>query len=162
MRFSYCRLEKPSDGHTKAWALLAALYREERGVPLPRVAHTERGKPYFPDEALHFSLSHTPRHAFCVLHTAPVGIDAEELSRRVPSKLAERVLSDSERAQLSGASDQNRALLTFWVLKEAQAKLTGEGLNGFPNHTHFKLDDPRVRELDGCLVAIVTEEHDAV
>ena len=47
--------------------------------------------------------------------------------------------------------------MTFWVLKEAAAKLSGRGLHGYPNDTAFSLDDPRVRELDGCLVAIFTE-----
>ena len=31
------------------------------------------------------------------------------------------------------------------------------GLQGFPNHTHFDLDDPRVWEWDGCLVAMLVE-----
>ena len=43
------------------------------------------------------------------------------------------------------------------VLKEAAAKLSGEGLRGFPNHTNFSLDDPRVREIDGCIVAVLRE-----
>jgi phosphopantetheinyl transferase len=46
-------------------------------------------------------------------------------------------------------------LLTFWVLKEAAAKQSGTGLNGYPNHTHFSLDDPRVTESHGCLLAII-------
>ena len=49
------------------------------------------------------------------------------------------------------------ALLTFWVLKEASAKLSGRGLRGYPNDTNFLLNDSRVREIDGCLVAIFSE-----
>ena len=33
----------------------------------------------------------------------------------------------------------------------------GRGLRGYPNETAFSLDDPHVRELEGCLVAILTE-----
>ena len=51
--------------------------------------------------------------------------------------------------------EAGRALLTFWVLKEAQVKRTGEGLRGYPNKTDFSLDDPRVTEMDGCLVAVI-------
>ena len=51
--------------------------------------------------------------------------------------------------------------MTFWVLKEAQAKRTGLGLQGFPNHTHFDLNDPRVWEWDGCLVAMVVGAVDS-
>lgn len=72
-------------------------------------------------------------------------------------RLAEKVLSPSEKAQFDAAADQRRALLTFWVLKEASVKLTGEGLRGYPNDTAFSLADSRVREIDGCLVAILEE-----
>ena len=86
-----------------------------------------------------------------------IAIDAEELDRPVNPRLAERILSPREKAQLDAAADKTRALLTFWVLKEAAAKLSGEGLRGFPNYTNFSLDDPRVREIEGCLVAILRE-----
>ena len=86
-----------------------------------------------------------------------IAIDAEELNRRVNLSLAEKILSPDETAQFYTAPDKKRALLTFWVLKEAAAKLSGRGLHGYPNDTAFSLDDPRVRELDGCLVAILRE-----
>lgn len=143
-------------GHEAAWALLAEGYRRETGEALPQVAHREWGKPYFLNSPWHFSLTHTHRHAFCVLAKVPVGIDAEELDREIRLELAEKVLSPSEYAQFSRAEDRRLALLTFWVLKEAAAKCTGEGLRGYPNHTHFSLDDPRVTVRDGCLVAIIT------
>ena len=72
-------------------------------------------------------------------------------------KLAERILSPSEKEQYDAAENKSKALLTFWVLKEAQAKLTGEGLRIYPNHTNFTLDDPRVTETEGCLVAVMEE-----
>ena len=69
--------------------------------------------------------------------------------------LAEKILSPGERVQFDAAPDKRRALLTFWVLKEARVKRTGEGLRGYPNKTDFSLDDPRVTEMDGCLVAVI-------
>lgn len=144
-------------GHEAGIALLAQLYRQAAGQPLPPIARTERGKPYFPDSAWHFSITHTRRHAFCVLSVQPVGIDAEELDRKINLHLADKILSPSERAQYDAAADKHRALLTFWVLKEAAAKSAGQGLQGYPNHTCFSLYDPRVTEQDGCLVAIITE-----
>lgn len=155
MRYACCRLEGRS-GHEAAWALLRQLYYAETGGPLPPVRRSPAGKPYFPGSEYFFSLTHSRRHAFCVLGKYPVGIDAEELDRPVPLKLARRVLSQDEYLQFSAAPDQRRALLTFWVLKEAQVKYTGQGLRGFPNHTHFDLQDPRVWEWDGCLVAVIT------
>ena len=41
------------------------------------------------------------------------------------------------------------------MLKEAEAKCSGLGLRGYPNHTEFDLDDPRVQKLGGCMVAVI-------
>ena len=157
MRIAHCRLDGLS-GHEAGRRLLAELYRQETGRDLPAILTTERGKPYFPDSDLYFSISHTPGHAFCVLSENNVGIDAEELDRNINLKLADKILSPAEKAQFDVAQDPRIALLTFWVLKEAAAKLSGEGLRGYPNHTDFSLDDPRVTQIDGCLVAALEGE----
>lgn len=156
MIFGWCALDGRT-GHEAGRALLAELYRRETGEALPPIGISPRGKPFFADSPWHFSISHTRKHAFCVLDRENIAIDAEELDRRVELRLAERILSPREKAQLDAAADKTRALLTFWVLKEAAAKLSGEGLRGFPNHTNFSLDDLRVREIEGCLVAILQE-----
>ena len=156
MIFSWCALNGRT-GHEAGRALLAELYRRETGEALPPIVITPRGKPFFADSPWHFSISHTRKHAFCVLDRENIAVDAEELDRRVELRLAERILSPREKEQFEAAADKTRALLTFWVLKEAAAKLSGEGLRGFPNHTNFSLDDPRVREIEGCVVAILRE-----
>ena len=156
MRFAFCPLNGQK-GHDAGRQLLARLYREDTGDDLPEIAIADRGKPYFPGSSYHFSISHTRKHAFCVLSTTNIAIDAEELDRKVNLKLAEKILSPTEKQQFDAAPDQPRALLTFWVLKEAAAKLSGEGLRGFPDHTHFSLDDPRVTELDGCILAVMED-----
>lgn len=147
----------PNTGHEEGRKLLAEMYRRRTGKALPQILTGERGKPYFATGDWHFSISHTKNFVFCVLDTQPIGIDAEELDRPVKPSLAERVLSPMEKAQYDAVEDKARALLTFWVLKEAAAKCTGEGINGFPNKTNFSLGDPRVQEIDGCLVAIIKE-----
>ena len=154
MRYACCSLDGRG-GHEAGWALLRQLYLEETGQPLPPVRLTKRGKPYFPDSPYHFSISHTRRHAACVLGKYPVGLDLEELNRPIRLETARRVLSPAEYAQFEAAPDKRRAFLTFWVLKEARVKRTGEGLRGYPNGTDFSLNDPRVTEMDGCLVAVI-------
>ena len=156
MRIAHCKLTGQT-GHQAGRQLLRELYRQETGEELPEIAVTERGKPYFPDSPWHFSISHTPKHAFCVLSKNNVAIDAEETDRKVNLKLAEKILSPEEKRQFDAAENKARALLIFWVLKEATAKLSGEGLRGYPNHTNFSLEDPRVIETDGCLVAVLEE-----
>ena len=143
-------------GHEAGRELLGRMYREETGEECPEIAIADRGKPYFLNGIWHFSISHTKKHVFCALARCPIGIDAEEVTRKIDLRLADKILSVAERAEFDAAGDQNKALLTFWVLKEAAAKLTGDGLRGYPNHTSFSLADPRVQERDGCLLAVIT------
>lgn len=156
MRIAYCKLEGQT-GHEAGRQLLSALYRQETGEDLPEICITDRGKPYFPDSLWNFSISHTPKHAFCILSRRKVGLDAEELDRKVNLNLAEKILSPAEVVQFEAAEDKKKALLTFWVLKEAAVKLSGQGLRSYPNHTNFSLGDPRVTELDGCILAVMEE-----
>ena len=142
-------------GHEVGWELLAQLYDTHVGGPLPEIRREAMGKPYFHHSPWHFSISHTKRHAFCVLGDRPVGLDAEEMNRKVNLSIAPKILSDAELTQFAAAEDPWRALLTFWVLKEAQAKLTGEGVKWHPTHTNFELTDDRVQEIDHCLVAVI-------
>ena len=153
MEIFWARIEPGQTGHEAAWALLERSY----GAPLPEVARTDRGKPYFVHVPVYFSLSHTKSHVFCVLSRCPVGVDAEEKDRSVRPELAQKILSPGELARYEAAEDKQAALLKLWVLKEARAKCTGEGLRGYPKDTDFSPDDPRVTELDGCYVAIIEE-----
>ena len=152
-----CKPLNGLSGREVGRALLAELYRKETGAELPQILKTPRGKPYFADSPWHFSISHTPKHAFCALAKHNIAIDAEELDRNINLKLADKVLSPAEKAQFDATRDKRTALLTLWVLKEAAAKLSGEGLRGYPNHTNFSLDDPRVTQLHGCLVAVMED-----
>ncbi len=148
-------------GHAAGRILLQEMVESYTHAPMPEIAVTQRGKPYFPDSRLHFSISHTKYHVFCALSDKPIGMDAEELDRNISLQLADKILSPEERTQYEYAPDRRLALLTFWVLKEADAKCTGAGLQGYPNHTVFSLDDPRVTQLGGCLVAVIEEEEHA-
>lgn len=136
-------------GHDVGRQLLAAMCGDRQ------IAVTQRGKPYFIDSNVQFSISHTKSRAFCVTSDYPVGIDAEEVGRNIDLRLAEKILSPTEKAAFDAADDKRLTLLKFWVLKEAQAKATGEGLNGYPNKTAFSPDDPRLFIHEGHIVAII-------
>ena len=145
----------PEGGHECGRRLLKAIFEETYGSPMPPVLTTDRGKPYFAGSSVHFSITHTKKHAFCVLSEREVGIDAEETDRNISLKLADKILSPTEKERFDAAADKRDALLRFWVLKEAAAKCTGEGLTGYPNHTDFSPDDPRISVMDGCYVAVI-------
>ena len=148
----------PGEGHVAGRELLRQMVETHTGEPMPEIALGQWGKPYFPGHCLHFSISHTKHHVFCVLSDRPVGMDAEEEDRNISLSLAQKILSPGELAQYEAAADPRTALLTFWVLKEAAVKCDGTGLRGYPNHTNFSLDDPRVTTVHGCLVAVTEKE----
>ena len=152
-----CAELKGLSGHEGGRKLLRELWQAHMGGELPEIALEERGKPYFVDSPWHFSISHTIRRVFCALSPVPIGIDAEEMDRDINLRLAEKILSPAEKAHFDSAADKRLALLKFWVLKEAAAKLSGEGLKGYPNHTDFSPEDPRILEQEGCLVAVLTD-----
>ena len=144
-------------GHAAGRNLLKSMYEARFGEPMPEISITDRGKPYFENSPIFFSISHTKHHVFCVLSDHPVGIDAEETDRAIRLELAEKILSPWEKDCYEKAENRQKALLRLWVLKEAAAKCSGEGLRGYPKDTDFSPDDPRIREINGCIVAVIEE-----
>ncbi len=142
-------------GHAAGRALLEKMYVAQTGKPMPNILIQSRGKPCFENDPLHFSISHSKSHVFCVLSRNPIGIDAERMDRDIDLGLAEKILSPTEYAQWEQANDRRLALLKFWVLKEAAAKQTGEGLRGYPNTTDFSLDDPRLQFIENHIIAVI-------
>lgn len=148
------------DSRVAGKLLLQQMYEELTGEEMPPIGKMPRGKPYFQEGGLHFSITHTKTTVFCAISDVPVGLDAEDITRTVNPSLAEKILSPYEYAQYEAVDEacKNEALLRFWVLKEAEVKCSGLGLRGYPNHTAFDLDDPRVQQIGGCLVAVIQEE----
>lgn len=116
-------------GQGDAYALLASLLAEERGVgPLPAIARREGGKPWFPDHpGLHFSLSHSRGLSLCALGEAPLGADIERVRER-SGGLPRYTLSDGEYGWFQSRGSRWEDFYTLWTLKEARVKCTGEGL----------------------------------
>lgn len=142
-------------GHEAGRKLLAEMYRENTGSPMPEIALTDRGKPYFVTGDVCFSISHTKRHVFCVLSDKPVGIDAEETDREIDLELADKILSPTEKRRYEAAADKRTALLRLWILKEAYAKATGRGWGSYLYATDFDPNDPKIQETDGCFAAVI-------
>ena len=136
---------RPGQGSADARGLLAALYRRHTGQGMPTLARQPGGKPYFAQGPWHCGISHTREMVFCALAAWPVGLDAEPLNRRVNPNLAKKVLSPQEFAQWQASPAPGELLLTYWTLKEAAVKYSGQGLAGYPNHLSFALDYPQAR-----------------
>ncbi len=147
--------------------LLLHAWHQSRTAPMPPVQYTDSGKPFFAGNPLFFSLSHTRTLALCAVSDSPVGADCETV-RPLSYKAIERVLSPSELAQYRTAADPQVAFFSFWTLKEAWAKYTGNGLGGFPNYTHFELSPPAMSGVDtpsffvqqqsDCMIAVCSAQ----
>lgn len=148
--------------HQAGRKLLEQMYVRQYGAPMPPIVKGERGKPYFFGNSVYFSISHTQNHAFCALSSRPIGIDAEELDRQIRPELARKILSPTELARYESSDNKNETLLRLWVLKEALGKCTGEGINGWPVHTDFDPNDPRITIQHGCVVAVIQEENHVI
>lgn len=104
-------------GHDAAHGLLGYAFTQIFGDPLPEIAKTETGKPYFPSRPdVHFSLSHTKGYVLCAIGNSPVGADMEK-TREIRPNLNKRVRSDEETECFD--------FFSSWVLKESFIKLCG-------------------------------------
>ena len=116
-------------GEGDAYALLGELLAETGEVdPLPGIARTEKGKPYFPGRpGLHFSVSHSGELALCALGEGALGADVERVRKR-GADLPRYALSDGEYAWFLAQGERWEDFYTLWTMKEARVKCTGEGI----------------------------------
>lgn len=151
------------DSRVAGKLLLRQMYEALTGEEeMPEIGKMPRGKPYFLTGDLHFSITHTKTRVFCAISDKPIGIDAEDLGRQINPNLAEKILSPGELAcyNAAPAGQRNEILLRLWVMKEAEVKCSGLGLRGYPNHTDYRPDDPRITIQDGCVVAVIEGENE--
>lgn len=111
-------------GDLLAWALDRALGL----APLPEIARTRLGKPYFPQRPdLQFSLSHSGPWVLCALSRRPVGVDIERIRSRGEA-LPRYALTPREYDRYTQAGGDWPAFYALWTRKEAWCKYTGQGL----------------------------------
>lgn len=147
-------------GEGDAYALLAALLLEARGVgPLPEMARTPGGKPFFPSRPdLRFSLSHAGARSLCALAGGEVGCDVELVRPRRPG-FPRYCLSDGEFAWFQARGGRWEDFYTLWTLKEARVKCTGEGLVRAVREIAVPLIPPgETAKLDGHLFTALAGE----
>ena len=98
-----------------------------------RFSENAYGKPAVaPECGLRFNLSNSEKLVVCLVgHGAELGVDVEPCHRAASIvKLAARVFSPAEQAQLEALGDAERLdrALSLWTLKEAYIKARGMGL----------------------------------
>lgn len=92
------------------------------------IYRTEKGKPYFKEIPVEFSVSHTEDIWVCLISTGvhPVGVDIQKYKDIRHARVAERYFTDDETTYLQ--ANGSDAFFKIWTRKEAFAKYTGRGL----------------------------------
>lgn len=107
--------------------LTYALYKE-RELRAPKVAYTDKGKPYLPDHPdIHFNISHCPQGCVCAISDKPIGVDIQDI-RPFSLAVARRCCSAAELHLLAHSFDPTSCFTRMWSMKESYLKMTGEGI----------------------------------
>lgn len=110
------------------WCLAESLRRELNREPdFADMAFGPHGKPYLKDGGIFFNLSNCKGLICCAVHRTEVGIDAEAIRPYNP-RLARRVCTSEEVADIEAAPNRDEAFIRYWTLKEGFLKYTGDGL----------------------------------
>lgn len=107
----------------------AALYAEERGFSYPvfeaEIIRSEKGKPFFADIPLEFSLTHSGQLLMCMVGESPCGVDLQEVKSCSFEKLSGRFFTPEEEHYVKLWGEE--VFFDIWVRKEAFCKCTGQG-----------------------------------
>ncbi len=138
--------------HLAGRYLLTELYED---FPLELIKIADTRKPFLPDEAFHFSISHCGDYAAAIVSKLNrVGVDIEVISEKV-GRIRNKFLSNPEQELLNNIvrpsnfqySLFNIQLLTLaWSLKETMFKWYGDGTVDFKAHLQIKNIEMRDNE----------------
>lgn len=125
--------------HLAGRYLLTQLFPD---FPLHEIEIADTRKPYLPDEAYHFSISHCGAYAAAIVSTKQrVGIDIEVPTEKVFT-ISHKFLSAEEMELLNDASMSSGQLLDyatlFWSAKETLFKWYGSGQVDFRKHLQLR------------------------
>lgn len=120
-----------------AGELLAKSLAGDAGIPQPVVEQLESGQPVLSGSDLYISIAHSGDLVACAIHTAPVGIDAEQL-RPFRAGMLRHVCTEAETAYVLGDEPLPEGQITdpgmihrffeVWTGKEAFFKRAGTGI----------------------------------
>jgi 4'-phosphopantetheinyl transferase len=88
-----------------------------------RLCRTSKGKPYFAEGLVQFSVSHSENIWVCIMGPSPVGVDIQKISQRNYESIAQRFFQLDE--QKSVANGGLRSFIEIWCRKEAFVKYFG-------------------------------------
>ncbi len=124
------KLKSPEARKNAALAFLLLQYALSKEFAIVPTAFTynAHGKPYLPENAAYFSMSHCAGAVACFVDRQEVGVDIERIAK-MREKVTLRVGNALERAEIAAAANPDEAFARLWTEKEAIAKFEGRGLS---------------------------------
>lgn len=106
--------EKRFYEHSIGRYLIKTIAEEQYGIKDTEILTDEKGKPYFKNNDLYFSISHTSDIVMVCFDKHPCGIDIEQMKERDFEKLGQYYKTEF---------NTREDFYKFWTLKEAAYKL---------------------------------------
>ncbi len=103
------------------WNLLYTVLKKN-DIKIEKVKFTNKGKPFFIDNHVFFSIAHTKGVCAVSISDVPTGVDIERFDRNIIPKIQRRVFSSEE---IDLYFDEP---VIAWCRKEATAKMNGQGI----------------------------------
>ncbi len=114
--------------------------------PYELIQIADTRKPFLPNEAYHFSISHCGDYAAAIVSkTNRVGVDVEEPKEKV-MRIADKFLSEEEKEIFIEQHTMNNVQLTtlLWSCKETVFKWYGDGGVDFKEHIQLFNHQPEI------------------
>jgi phosphopantetheine--protein transferase-like protein len=127
------RLRLKEDRHRKIITYAILLYHLQEVTAVKsneiKIQFSKLGKPYLPDNPVHFNLSYTKEYAFIGIHPEkPIGVDIENIQNHKDlMEVANFFFHENEKKQLFKAKDPIDSFFSIWCAKEAYLKAKGTG-----------------------------------
>ena len=93
-----------------------------------KIGVTEKGKPYFENLPLEFSVTNSGDMWMCAISEKPCGIDLQVAKSAPHDKIASRFFKPEEAEYAKAFGEEG--FFRLWVRREAYGKMTGEGFWG--------------------------------
>lgn len=143
----------------------AESYISERGMDVlgisKEILRTQKGKPYFAELPIEFSVSHTGDLWVCLMsdEKCAVGVDVQVMKTYSYEKIAAVYYTKDEQDYV--AEKGREGFFKIWTRKEAYAKYTGRGLGKYLSEIST-LDDEKNMPANGRPVFIDIDIRDDI
>lgn len=132
-------------------ASVARAYGEEYGlcldgITVENMCKTPKGKPYFKDSDIYFSISHSKGLFAILVGKGPCGVDLQVATDCNYEKIAKRFFKERESrfVQIWG----EYGFFRLWTMREAFGKCTGQGFYG--EHPSYITEEDKYLEISIC------------